>query len=346
MSQLQLLAGAEAAAQIRQHGLVPELFDRVIAASGGPKWLPLAQLDRHLLYRFFPGQQSLSLLGTSSGAWRCAMMCHPDGDQAHQRLERGYIHQRYETRPTPAEVDEQCHGLLADAVDGDGPALLANPHRRLNMILCRGRHLSGSDSRALQVLGLGGTALGNLVSRKALPLFWQRWLLSVDAETPFAPMRDLPTKRARLNQANLMPALLATGSIPLVLSGVTSPPGLPAGRYFDGGITDYHLDLPSLRTGGLTLYPHFYSQATPGWFDKKLAWRRADRNFSRVVMLAPSDQFVAHLPGAKLPDRTDFSRYDSETRIRLWEAAVAQGAALVSAFEQLRTDPLRYLRSI
>ncbi len=346
MSPLQLLAGPEAAAQIRQHGLEPALFDKVIAASGGPKWLPLAKLDRHLLYQFLPADQPLALLGTSSGAWRCAMLCHPDGDGAHRRLQRGYIQQRYETRPSPGEVDAQCRQLLAEAVGESGAAILANPYRRLNLILCRGRHLNGSGARAFQAVGLGGTALGNLMSRRTLPLFWQRWLLSVDRATPFAPMADLPTYAARLTEANLMPALLATGSIPLVLSGVASPPGLPAGRYFDGGVTDYHLDLPSLRSGGLTLYPHFYPHASPGWFDKRLAWRRAGRNFSRVVMLVPSEDFIAGLPAAKLPDRTDFSRYDSATRIRHWERSVAEGGALVDAFEQLRADPLRYLRSL
>ncbi|MBY5992255.1 alpha/beta hydrolase [Ferrimonas balearica] len=346
MLPLQLLAGPEAEARIRREGLLPELFDKVIAASGGPKWLPLAALDRHLLYRFFPTDHPLSLLGTSSGAWRCATLSDPEDDQAHRRLQQGYIHQRYERPPTPAEVDAVCEALLAAAVGDRAHAITSNPHRRLNIIVCRGRHLNGRRHRAAQGAGLAVTALTNLLSRRSLDWHWRRCLMSAQPDSPFSGMTDLASVQGLLDADNLLPTLLATGSIPLVLSGVTGLPGMAPGRYFDGGVTDYHLDLPALKGGGLTLYPHFYPHAAPGWFDKNLRWRRARDNFNKVVILTPSPAFIATLPGGKLPDRTDFSAYDSDTRIRHWERAVALGEALVPALEELRADPLAHLRSL
>lgn len=343
---LQLVVGPQARERILNEGFHPALFDKVVAASGGPKWIPLAALDRHLLYRFFPSGQSLSLLGTSSGAWRCAMLSDPDGEAAHRRLQQGYIHQRYDRPPTPAEVDQVCDSLLAQAVADGAERICGNPHRQLNVIVCRGRHFNRSGARASQLTGLMVTALANLASRRTLPVSWERVVVSSQADTPFAEMRDLPTELAQLTSENLLPVLLATGSIPLVLSGVRGIPGLPAGRYFDGGVTDYHLDLPALKEGGLTLYPHFYPHAAPGWFDKRLPWRRARENFEKVAILAPDPTFIARLPGGKLPDRTDFKHLDSDRRIQHWERAAELGEALVDTFERLVADPLPYLRPL
>ncbi len=343
---LQLVVGPEARKRILEEGFHPALFDKVIAASGGPKWIPLAALDRHLLYRFFPQDHPLSLLGTSSGAWRCAMLADPAGEQAHRRLQDGYIHQRYDRPPTPAEVDRVCGSLLARAVAQGAPGICANPHRRLNVIICRGRHFNRSGRRASQLAGLMVTAVTNLASRHTLPISWERVVVSADPDTPFATMSDLPTELACLTPENLLPVLLATGSIPLVLSGVREIPGLPEGRYFDGGVTDYHLDLPALKSGGLTLYPHFYPHAAPGWFDKRLPWRRAGENFDKVAILAPDPTFIARLPGGKLPDRTDFKQLETERRIRHWERAAELGEALVDTFERLVANPAPYLRSL
>ncbi|MBY6187695.1 alpha/beta hydrolase [Marinobacter hydrocarbonoclasticus] len=343
---LQLVAGPEARKRISAEGLSPNLFDKVIAASGGPKWIPLAALDRHLLYRFFPAEHPLSLLGTSSGAWRCATLSDPGGDEAHRRLQHAYIHQRYERPPTPAEVDAMCHGLLGKALGDSARAICGNPHRQLNIIVCRGRHFNTSGRRGSQLAGLTLTALANLASRRTLPLSWQRVLVSSGEYSPFMPMNDLPTEVAPLTADNLQSVMLASGSIPLVLSGVTGIPGLPEGRYFDGGVTDYHLDLPSLQQGKLTLYPHFYPYAAPGWFDKRLAWRRARGNFDKVAILTPDPTFVSRLPQGKLPDRTDFKTLTTDRRIQNWERAAELGEALIDTFEKLRADPIPYLRSL
>lgn len=60
----------------------------------------------------------------------------------------------------------------------------------------------------------------------------------------------------------------------------------------------------------MVLYPHFTDKVIPGWFDKSLPWRRADRErLQDVLLLAPSAEYLAALPHGKPPDRSDFKRY-------------------------------------
>ena len=49
--------------------------------------------------------------------------------------------------------------------------------------------------------------------------------------------------RVALSESNLADSILATGSIPMVLSGVSDIAGAPPGIYRDGGVIDYHLEL-------------------------------------------------------------------------------------------------------
>jgi hypothetical protein len=63
----------------------------------------------------------------------------------------------------------------------------------------------------------------------------------------------------------------------------------------------------------------------PGWFDKSLRWRRArPANFRRALLIAPSAELVARLPGGKIPDRIDFERLTDTERIRAWKQVVAE----------------------
>jgi hypothetical protein len=74
----------------------------------------------------------------------------------------------------------------------------------------------------------------------------------------------------------------------------------------------------------------------PGWFDKRLTWRRPDaRNVSRTILVSPSDEFVASLPGGRIPDRFDFQRYSPEERIRTWKRVVRECAALADDFQDV-----------
>jgi len=112
-------------------------------------------------------------------------------------------------------------------------------------------------------------------------------------------------------------------------------PGAPAGVYWDGGVLDYHLDL-DFRAQRLVLYPHFYAHVVPGWFDKALRWRRARaHNFRRALLVAPSNAFVASLPGRKIPDRRDFYTLSETERITRWQTAVDMSERLGDELREL-----------
>jgi hypothetical protein len=145
-----------------------------------------------------------------------------------------------------------------------------------------------------------------------------------------------------LSEANLHGALMASGSIPLVLEAVTGIPGAPPGAYWDGGLIDYHLHLPYQRDPGLVLYPHFSDYIVPGWLDKSMPWRRArDAALENVVLVSPSPAFLARLPNGKLPDRSDFKAYgqNHDTRIRDWLAAIGESGRMAEAFAKWVEKP-------
>ena len=147
-----------------------------------------------------------------------------------------------------------------------------------------------------------------------------------------------------LRDDNVAAALHASGAIPFVLTGERDIPGAPPGQYWDGGIIDYHFDLGQYRGDGLILYPHFSASVIPGWFDKFLPWRQAAiHEIDNLVLLCPSDAFIADLPMGKIPDRSDFTHLEHDDRVRYWEQCVERSKALAQEFAELigGSDPLR-----
>jgi len=121
-------------------------------------------------------------------------------------------------------------------------------------------------------------------------------------------------------------------------------PGGPAGAYWDGGITDYHLhlDYAAMPGDGLVLYPHFQKSLVPGWLDKALRHRhRASARLANVVVVSPHPAWIATLPGGRIPDRSDFKRYgdDVAARAAAWRRAVDESARLAEAFADLARRP-------
>jgi hypothetical protein len=178
-------------------------------------------------------------------------------------------------------------------------------------------------------------AASNAVARRALAGHFRRWIFHTAGDaSPFVHLRDLPTTHARLTSETLRDALLASGSIPLLLAGVRIA-GTP-GVHWDGGVLDYHLDLDYGPGEGLVLYPHFYPHVVPGWFDKSLPWRRAGAaNFQRTLLMAPSPAFVASLPGGKIPDRRDFYRLSHGERARRWQDTLTRSERLGDELREL-----------
>ncbi len=323
-------AGPRALEIIRDEGLRPERVRVVAGAAGGPKWLVLYHLDRLMVSAFFErSRAAVDFIGSSIGAWRFAAWCQDDAAAALDRFRDAYIHQRYEQRPTPAEVTTESRRVMDGYIDDAGiDRILAHPHRRLNVLTVRCRHLTACEDKLRMGLGLAAAAGANLISRAWLKYFFSRCLFGDRRHSPpLAWEKELPFTRYSLDRRNFKDVLLASGSIPLVMSGVRAIANADGGVYRDGGMIDYHLDLPyRLPPGDLVLMPHFATKIIPGWLDKRLGWRRpAAANMSQLVMIAPSPELVARLPGAKIPDRTDFRTFfqKNEARFAAWKEAVA-----------------------
>ncbi|MDZ7869647.1 MAG: patatin-like phospholipase family protein [Rheinheimera sp.] len=331
---LQLYAGATAFTRIQREGLQANDVKMLIGASGGPKWFCLFGLDQYLLSTFFKNRLTpLELLGSSAGAWRFACFAQTDGAAASRRFCDAYRTLCYPANAPTSEVTAISKTVL-DAVFPNAAhvaQVVSNEVFRLNFIVAqkKGRPLVGS--RIGQLGQISSAAAVNLLHRPWLGRLYQRILFAQKYSRLEAP-DDLPTTRHELTAANLQAALLASGSIPLVLDPVTEIAGMPRAQYIDGGLVDYHFAWP-FQTDGLVLFPHFYPHASPGWFDKSLPWRRAKpKLFSQVAMLCPTPQWVASLPYGKIPDRTDFNKLPDTARIAYWQEVTERSFELAEDF--------------
>lgn len=339
-SVLTLRAGPAALRLLRERGLRAADVDCIPAASGGAKWLGIAGLDRYLFGQFLqaPRARPLPLIGSSIGSWRMACLAQRDPLAALARGHTAYIHhQRYSPKPDAAEVSDVLARALDLLLGAQGvQEILAHPTFRLHVITAEGRGLASRRHRVPLSAALTSAALANVVARRSLRWHFRRTVFHAGQDSAFTHLRDLPTVHRPLTAGNLQGALLASGSIPLLMEGVTIPEA--PGMHWDGGVTDYHLDLDFGAGDGLVLYPHFYGHLVPGWFDKGLPWRRAratETRLSRVLLLAPSPRFVAGLPGGKIPDRRDFYTLSERERIRRWEAIAAASEVLGEALHEL-----------
>jgi hypothetical protein len=146
------------------------------------------------------------------------------------------------------------------------------------------------------------------------------------------------TRTAALDVDNLHQALWASAAIPTVMDGVENIPGALPGTYWDGGIIDYHLHLPYHRADGITLYPHFTDRIVPGWLDKPMPWRRARGPWlDNLLLVSPSRAYLDSLPHKKLPDRSDFKRFeqDGDAREKYWRQTMAESERMGNEFLRL-----------
>ena len=336
---LRFRAGPGALHAIRQHGFSAELVGTMAGASGGAKWLVLSKLDRVVTETLVPRLRGpVYLIGSSIGAWRFACYAQAEPVRAIERFEEAYLDQTYSAAPDREEISAKSREILGHALGETGTTeILSHPVFRTNVMTVRSRHVTASEQPAVLVPGLLAAAALNAVSRRSLGAFFERVLFYDGRDlAPFFDASGFPMSHVELTEANLEDAIVATGSIPMVLSGVRDIAGAPPGVYRDGGVIDYHLDLPQSEPGRLTLYLHFIDRIVPGWFDKKLSWRKPDpANVDRTILVSPSREFVARLPYAKIPDRRDFVNFEREERVRAWRTVVDMCDELADEFHEV-----------
>jgi hypothetical protein len=328
---LTIRAGATARRVLAERGFEADAFSTLVGASGGPKWLVLRHLDEVWIDRLLaPRTSPLSTLGSSIGSFRHACMAQSDPKAALARLYESYVGQVYDEPPTPELVSIESDRILDYFLGERGARELVHNDRVRSHFVASRLLGPGRDEGIGFTLRLAASALANAAGRGWLGRFYERAVFGpAKSEISFA---DFETRQVALNEENVAPALLASGSIPLVMSGVREIAGAP-GTWFDGGITDYHFDFEFNAPEGLILFPHFFDRITPGWFDKPLRWRRPSAAaLDRVVMVAPSDAFVRSLPGGKVPDRGDFETLPTEERIARWHDVTERCRALADDF--------------
>jgi hypothetical protein len=335
---LTILAGAGAVAELRDGGLEPDRIRSFVGASGGPKWLVLHGLDRVLFpWLLERAKAPLHVVGSSIGSWRAATLATREPLRALEQLCHEYIEQRYSRKPTPREISAGGEKILSAVLGADGVApLIDHPLLRLHIVTARMRHLGAREGTAQQ-LGLGAAIVLNAIDRRALGLSLERVVFDAAGDPgPFAPWQALPTTHVPLTSHNALAALYASAAIPAVMEGVRDPHGAPRGTYRDGGVADYHFGREIDAADGLTLYPHFYPHLVPGWFDKMLPWRRT-RGLKRTIVIAPSREHIASLPGGKIPDRDDFVKMSDQDRIAAWRKVIALGERMADELGELLT---------
>ncbi len=341
MQALRIYAGPGALAHLQAHGLAPKHVRTIPAAAGGPKGLILGPLDRFIFGQWLAqSTQPVDLVGASIGAWRMATACLNESVLAFERLERDYIHQDYALEPgkkfpTPDRISADFGASLEAFYGGRVPEVLNHPRYKLHIVTSRGRHVLRREGKFRAPLGYAGAFFTNVVRRKAMGAWLERVVFSSqDSELPFLT-NDYRTRHIALSEANFNPALQASCSIPFVLRAVHDIPGAPRGAYWDGGITDYHLHLDYKADDGIVLYPHFQQAVVPGWLDKSLKWRHGSSSFlDRMIVLAPSEEWIKKLPRGKLPDRTDFAHHGTNlaARVAQWSGAVGAAQQLADEF--------------
>lgn len=334
---LAIIAGNTAWQQIREHRWSPALFDTLVGASGGAKLLALTHLDRFIFGDYLcRSNHSMELYGSSIGSWRHAALAAPDPFKAITALQEHYLNQSWDENDTrsPGEiVDELCDWVI------DGfctPEVISNlcrhPRFTTHIVAARGLGLTNRGRSFGLGLGMGFAAMSNVLSRQLLAKHFQRVVFSTGLSRSFQ-FSDFNTEHHDLTTDNVKLALLASGSIPFLMSGQKDVPGTSGGQLWDGGIIDYHFDFANQVGQGLVLYPHFTKRVIKGWFDKQLPWRtnRPDV-LDRTVVLAPSSSYLDRLPYRKIPDRKDFSTMSTAERLSYWNKAMAMSLELADCF--------------
>ena len=351
---LAIYAGPSARALLQQEGLRPVHVAAIPAAAGGPKGLMLSRLDQFLFGEWLgKSAQPIDLVGASIGAWRMATACMTDSVTGFKRLEHDYIRQEFvippgKRMPSSDSVSKAFAHSLHSFYNGHVSQVLQHERYKLHVVTSHGKHILHRQGRIATPLGYAGAFVANALSRKALGHWLERVVVSSAqangalAQLPF-DASDINTLQCALTDENFYQALRASCSIPFALDAVHDIAGAPAGAYWDGGITDYHLHLRyTASPQQVVLYPHFQQAVVPGWLDKTLKHRHAaTAALDHMVVIAPSPQWVATLPNAKLPDRHDFIHYKNDLagRVRVWQTAVDESQRLVDELQAWLAKP-------
>ncbi|OUR59648.1 hypothetical protein A9Q74_17085 [Colwellia sp. 39_35_sub15_T18] len=353
---LNIYAGSNALKTIQEHGFKQELFTNFLGASGGPKWFTLFGLDKYLFGEFFKERTTeLNIIGSSAGAFRAACFAQNDPVAAISRLANKYARTAYADKPSVKDISDSAVNMLDHLFGNNGiNEIINNKIFKAHFIVAKSKGLTSYDNRLAQVAGLLASMLLNKIDRKLLAFQYERYIYRpssshIKINDPY----NFSSHYIDFTKENIGSALLASGSIPLVMSGIKNIANSPKGTYRDGGIIDYHFDFTvehkllehepvkhksiehNNKTQGLTLYPHFSPKPKAGWFDKNSSRQVLAKSYENTVLIVPSSKFIASLPYKKIPDRNDFKNLATDTRIKYWLTVLSETDRLAESLNEL-----------
>jgi hypothetical protein len=321
MSNICIKAGKRAYEIIQDGGFH---FDRVTTYFGpatGPRWLISSGFDLTLLKNGLLGRsKAIHLVGSSAGAMRFAAWLQPEPEKSYRTLIESYIGITYKRNDTPATVLESLVDLANSYIEDDALSFaLTNKKYRLAIITVRARNLVASELKWVQQIGIGICFLFNAINRSYIHDFAERVVFYNGPKPPHFCLRPGYRGRyIRLNEINF---------------------GAPSGVYRDGGLIDYHMTHNYAQTNeDIILFFNHQERIIPGWLDKRLSYRRPQADImDNVVMIYPTDSFIANLPGGKVPERDDFAIFidDPTSRIKNWRRSVELAQPLGEEFLEL-----------
>ena len=340
MNRIRIKAGKKAYNLIKDGGFSFDSVTTYVGPAVGPRWLVGSGFDLALIESRKLGSKAKPVLltGASAGAWRFAAWVHPEPEKSYTQLLKAYIRLPFKKTHTPETLHDALVRVINAYVKDDAiPFALANDHYRLAFTTARARNLAASETAWIQWLGLSFAYLFNRMSGANLPLFFERVVFYNGPRPPqFCFKEDFRGKAVPLNPINFKYALLASGAIPMIITGIRDIYGAPTGIYRDGGLVDYHLNHDYAgREEDVTLFFHHQERVIPGWLDKNLKKRHPRAGvLDSVLMVHPSEDLVQKFPNGKIPDRDDFAIFmdDPKERIKNWENVVDLCAPLGELF--------------
>lgn len=324
---------------IREEGLVPERVKVFAAPAGGPKWFVSVGFDRALIRSHFleRDRRRVVLAGSSAGAWRCLTLASRNPLEAHERLRIAYSRNAFTRKDTPESISCALRNNVEQFItDEDIGAILGHPTFTVAVHVVRAKGPAASEQRAVQGGAVLTAALCNMAYAGGITIFYERFVFFSGDQEPAFLNSGFNGRSVRLSRENMRSVALATGSLPYIIRGVHNIAGAPEGTYRDGGLVDYQLN-QDYQPGedGVTLFFHYQKRIVPGWFDKRMPWRKAPKgSLDHVLQVFPGDEFLKLLPDGRLPDREDFRLYVDAPgeRIRRWDLVAEKSDILGEEF--------------
>lgn len=333
---LDIRVGSQARQLIQKDGLYAQYVDIIPGAAGGPKGIGIQGLDQAIFGEFLTqAPQTRTLIGSSIGSWRFAAIAGWGAKIGTERLADLYTHLEFHKKMNRQDVGDVCREMLHQLLKGKEQQIVEHPDYHLTVLAVKSKNIFQSDHTLSLLASVLGIVATNSIARPKMNTFMQRVIAQPQAQSAFEIASDgFKTHYCDLTMHNLEDWLMASAAIPVAMPAVRNIAGAPLGAYRDGGLIDYHIDLP-FQSKGLVLYPHFTDSITPGWFDKMFKSRKANpENQSRTVLISPSQDYLKSLPLGRLPDRKDFSLkgMNQQQRIHMWKQCIAESQRLGDEF--------------